>query len=47
MTLFAKKIEPGHFVSIPLGDAKFVTEGRGRAGLAPIFIRIHLIFVQL
>ena len=36
------KIEPGHFVfiSIPLGDAQFVTkkgrEGKGREGQAPI-----------
>ena len=33
------KIEPGHFVfiSIPMGDAKFVTkEKKGRRGRAPI-----------
>ena len=33
------EIEPGHFVSIPLGDAKFVTEGR-EEGQAQILIRI-------
>ena len=44
------KIEPGHFVfiSIPMGDAKFVTkkgrEGKGREGQAPILSKILIRF---
>ena len=36
------KIEPGHFVfiSIPMGDAKFVTKEGRRAGQPPILSRI-------
>ena len=43
------KIEPGHFVfiSIPMGDAKFVTkkgrEGKGRGGQAPILSKIGVV----
>ena len=47
------QIEPGHFVfiSIPMGDAKFVTkegrEGKGRrGGQPPILSRISNIFLK-
>ena len=38
------KVEPGHFVfiSIPMGDAKFVTKKGSRGGQPPILSRIYI-----